>query len=164
MKTIEFMLNGESVSLTVDPTDTLLEALRDKAGIKSPKVACDRGDCGACTVLLHGKAVRSCLMLAVEADKQQIVTVEGLATDGPTRLQREFVKNNAFQCGFCAPGIVLAAHELLSHNPHPTREEAQEAISGNLCRCTGYEKILKSIVEVNGQVGKESKKGKEAVK
>jgi aerobic-type carbon monoxide dehydrogenase small subunit (CoxS/CutS family) len=153
---IEFTLNGESIALAVDPTDTLLEALRDKAGIKSPKVACDRGDCGACTILLNGKAVRSCLMLAVEADKQTIVTIEGIATDGPTKLQREFVKNNAFQCGFCAPGIVLAAHELLAHTPHPTREEAQEAISGNLCRCTGYEKILKSIVEVNG---KETKGG-----
>ncbi|HNV71774.1 MAG TPA: (2Fe-2S)-binding protein [Candidatus Ozemobacteraceae bacterium] len=149
MKThaISFTLNGEPWTLEVEPSDTLLEAIRDKMGIKSPKVACDRGDCGACTVLLDGKAVRSCLILAVEIDGHEVVTVEGLSKQSPTPLQQSFAHNNAFQCGFCAPGMVLAAHELLQRNPHPTREEAQEAISGNLCRCTGYEKILECITD-----------------
>ena len=145
--TIHVTINGEKRQFVVAPNDTLLEAIRETVGIKSPKVACDRGDCGACTILLDGKAVRSCLMLAAEADGHEIVTVEGLSAKEPTPMQKSFVRNNAFQCGFCAPGMVLAVHELLQNNPHPTREEAQEAISGNLCRCTGYERILNCIVD-----------------
>ena len=143
--TINFILNGEKWNLDVEPSDTLLEAIREKMGVKSPKVACDRGDCGACTILLDGKAVRSCLILAAEADGHEIVTVEGLSQIEPTPMQKSFVRNNAFQCGFCAPGMILATHELLKTNPHPTRKEAQEAISGNLCRCTGYIKIIDAV-------------------
>ena len=144
-KTITLKLNGESRSLEVEPSDILLEVLRDKLGIKSPKIGCERGDCGVCTVLLDGKSVRSCLILAIEADGHEITTVEGLGKNGPTPVQKSFLKHNSFQCGFCAPGMVLAATELLGKNPNPDEEEIKEAIAGNLCRCTGYEPIVKAI-------------------
>lgn len=147
-KIITLRLNGESRSLEVEPSDILLEVLRDKLGIKSPKIGCERGDCGVCTVLLDGKSVRSCLILAIEADGHEITTVEGLGKNGPTPLQKSFLKHNSFQCGFCAPGMVLAATELLEKNPHPEEEEIKEAIAGNLCRCTGYEPIVKAITAV----------------
>ena len=147
-KTITLKLNGESRSLEVEPSDILLEVLRDKLGIKSPKIGCERGDCGVCTVLLDGKSVRSCLILAIEVDGHEITTVEGLGKNGPTPVQKSFLKHNSFQCGFCAPGMVLAATELLEKNPHPEEEEIKEAIAGNLCRCTGYEPIVKAIKAV----------------
>ena len=147
-KTITLKLNGESRSLEVEPSDILLEVLRDKLGIKSPKLGCERGDCGVCTVLLDGKSVRSCLILAIEADGHEITTVEGLGKNGPTPVQKSFLKHNSFQCGFCAPGMVLAATELLGKNPNPDEEEIKEAIAGNLCRCTGYEPIVKAIKAV----------------
>jgi carbon-monoxide dehydrogenase small subunit len=115
--------------------------------VKSPKIGCERGDCGACTVLLDGKTVRSCLILAVEADGREVVTVEGLGKDGPTALQKSFVKHNSFQCGYCAPGIVLASHELLGKNAAPSEEEVKEALAGNLCRCTGYEPIVRAVLD-----------------
>ena len=141
---IEFRLNGVLCSAEVAANDTLLEMLRDGLGVKSPKIGCDYGDCGTCTVLMDGRSVRSCLVLAAEADGCDIVTLEGISGK-PGWLQHEFAKHNAFQCGFCAPGIVLAATELLSRNSHPTREEIQEAIGGNLCRCTGYLPIVEAI-------------------
>ena len=141
---IRFALNGVERSLDVEPNDTLLEALRDRLGVKSPKTGCDRGDCGTCTVLLNGRTVRSCLVLAAEADGCEIVTLEGISMD-PSPLQHEFARHNSFQCGFCAPGVVLSATELLARNSHPTREEIQEAIGGNLCRCTGYTPIIEAI-------------------
>ncbi len=147
-KIITLRLNGESRSLEVEPSDILLEVLRDKLGIKSPKIGCERGDCGVCTVLLDGKSVRSCLILAIEADGHEITTVEGLGKNGPTPLQKSFLKHNSFQCGFCAPGMVLAATELLEKNPTPDEDEIKEAIAGNLCRCTGYEPIVKAITAV----------------
>ena len=142
---ITLTLNGEVRTLNVEPSDILLEVLRDKLGIKSPKIGCERGDCGVCTILLDGKSVRSCLILAIEADGHEITTVEGLGKNGPTPLQKSFLKHNSFQCGFCAPGMVLAATELLENNPHPDDGEIKEAIAGNLCRCTGYEPIIKAI-------------------
>lgn len=144
--TITLTVNQEVRSVDVDSTETLLEALREKLGVKSPKCGCDRGDCGTCTVLLNGKSVRSCLIFAVEVDGQEITTLEGLSKDGPTPLQQAFIDRSAFQCGFCAPGIILTTTELLMQNPHPTREEIQEAIAGNLCRCTGYEPIIEAIL------------------
>ena len=141
---IEFKLNGVSRGLDVAPNDTLLEMLRDKLGVKSPKTGCDRGDCGSCTVFMDGKTVRSCLVLAAEADGCELVTLEGVS-ENPTRLQREFSKRNSFQCGFCAPGVVLSATELLQKNKKPSRAEIQEAIAGNLCRCTGYTPIIEAI-------------------
>ncbi len=149
-RTITMSVNGESRSVDVEPNDTLLEVLREKLGIKSPKIGCERGDCGSCTVLLDGRTVRSCLILAVEAEGHEVVTVEGLSTDGPTELQQSFIDHNSFQCGFCAPGIVLSATELLERNPSPTEGEVREAIAGNLCRCTGYEPIVRAVLDVAG--------------
>ena len=147
-RTITLSVNGERWGVGVEPNETLLEVLREKIGIKSPKIGCERGDCGSCTVLLDGRTVRSCLVLAVEADGREIVTVEGLSADGPNALQRAFIEKNAFQCGFCAPGIVLVATELLGRNPHPTEDDVREALAGNLCRCTGYEPIIEAVMEV----------------
>jgi carbon-monoxide dehydrogenase small subunit len=147
-KRITLKLNWETRSVDVEPNDILLDVLREKLGVKSPKIGCERGECGACTVLLDGKTVRSCLILAVEVDGQEIMTVEGLSKDGLTPLEQSLLEHNSFQCGFCAPGIVLAATELLEKHPHPTEEEVREAISGNLCRCTGYEPIIEAILDV----------------
>jgi carbon-monoxide dehydrogenase small subunit len=147
-KTISFKLNCEARTIDVEPSDILLDVLREKLGIKSPKIGCERGDCGACTILLDGKAVRSCLILAIEADGHEIRTVESFSRNGLTALQKSFLKHNAFQCGFCAPGISMSATELLEKNPHPTRHQIKEAIAGNLCRCTGYKPIVDAIAEV----------------
>ena len=145
--TIELKLNGETRRVDVEPNDVLLDVLREKLGVKSPKVGCDRGDCGTCTVFFNGVTVRSCLVLAMEADGAEVVTLEGISKDGPTKLQQAFVKHNSFQCGFCAPGMVLSATELLQKNPHPAKEDIQEAIAGNLCRCTGYSPIIEAIAD-----------------
>ena len=145
---ISFKLNGEKVSIDVEPNDVLLDLLRYKLGIKSPKVGCDRGDCGTCTVIMDGRTVRSCLVLAVEAHGAEIVTLEGANTRKWTqKLQKKFHAKNSFQCGFCAPGVILSATELLEKNPKPTTHEIKEAIAGNLCRCTGYEPIIAAIEE-----------------
>ena len=145
---IQFTLNGEKVALQVEPSDVLLEVLRGRLGIKSPKVGCDRGDCGTCTILMNGKTVRSCLALAVEANGADIVTLEGANNRKWTqKLQKKFHEKNAFQCGFCAPGVILSATELLEKNSKPTNHDIKEAIAGNLCRCTGYEPIVQAIEE-----------------
>jgi len=154
MKEIAIQLNGEIRRMSVAPNQTLLDALRGQFGIKTPKEGCGRGDCGACTVLLDGKAVRSCLILAIEIDGQSVTTLEGVGKDGPTALQKAFVKGNVFQCGFCAPGVILAASALLVENPQPSEHEVREALAGNLCRCTGYEPIVETILSV----AKKSKK------
>ena len=143
---IRLNVNGEEWDIEVEPNETLLEVLRDRIGIKSPKVGCERGDCGACTVILAGRTVRSCLVLAVEADGRGVLTVEGLSKDGPTELQQAFIEKNSFQCGFCAPGVVLAVSELLAVNTNPTEDEVKEAIAGNLCRCTGYTPIVDAVM------------------
>jgi len=148
---ITLNVNGEEWDIDVAPNDTLLEVLRDKIGIKSPKVGCERGDCGACTVILDGKTIRSCLVLAVEADGCGVFTVEALSKDGPNELQQAFIDRNSFQCGFCAPGVVLAVSELLATNPSPTEDEVKEAIAGNLCRCTGYTPIVDAVMELVGE-------------
>lgn len=148
MKEISIRLNGETRRVAVRPNETLLDMLRGRLGVKTPKEGCGRGDCGACTVLLDGKAVRSCLILAIETDGQSVTTLEGVGRDGPTELQKAFVKNNVFQCGFCAPGVVLAASALLVEKPLPTEHEVREALAGNLCRCTGYEPIVETVLAV----------------
>ena len=145
---IAIRLNGEVRRAAVAPNETLLDVLRGKFGVKTPKEGCGRGDCGACTVLLDGKAVRSCLILAIEVDGQSVVTLEGVGKDKPTALQKAFVKNNVFQCGFCAPGMILSSAALLAENPQPTEHEVREALAGNLCRCTGYEPIVQTVLEV----------------
>ncbi len=148
-KRITLILNGEKRTVEVEPNDVLLDILREKLGASSPKIGCERGDCGACTVLLDGKSVRSCLILAIEADGHEITTVEGLSRDGLTPLQESFLKHGAFQCGFCAPGFVLSATELLQKNRHPSEAEVKEAVAGNLCRCTGYKPIIDAILAVS---------------
>jgi len=145
MPEIHFILNNENRAVRVEPNETLLEVLREKLGVKSPKCGCDRGDCGACNVLLNGRSVRSCLILAIEIEGQNIITVEGISRDGLSKVQESMIDNNAFQCGFCAPGIIISTTELLDNNPHPTMNEIKEALSGNLCRCTGYLPILEAI-------------------
>lgn len=141
-------MNGHDATVAVEPYEKLLDVLRDKLGVKSPKYGCGRGECGACSVLLNGKSVRSCMIYAVEVDGQEIVTVEGLEKDGLTPVQQSFLDHNSFQCGFCAPGMTIAATELLANNSHPSEEEIREAIAGNLCRCTGYGSIVDAIVDV----------------
>ncbi len=146
-KTIMFRLNGQKRHVDVQSHEVLLDVLREKMGIKSPKIGCDKGDCGSCTVLLNGRSVRSCLILAVEVDGMDVETLEGITRDGLTPLQQSLLKHNAFQCGFCAPGIITTATELLRNNPSPSEKEIKEAISGNLCRCTGYTPIIDAIMD-----------------
>jgi carbon-monoxide dehydrogenase small subunit len=150
---ITLNVNGEEWTLEVSPNETLLEVLRERVGIKSPKIGCERGDCGSCTVILDGKTVRSCLVLAVEADGRGVLTVEGLSRNGLTDLQKAFIDMNSFQCGFCAPGVILTASELLARNPNPTELEVREALSGNLCRCTGYTPIIDAVIETGRRRG-----------
>lgn len=149
MPEILFTLNGERRTVNIEPNDILLDVLRDKLGIKSPKCGCDSGDCGACTVLLNGKSVRSCLIFAIEVNEQEITTLEGISKNELSTLQQAFINNNSFQCGYCAPGIIITATELLSKNPHPTLEEVKESLSGNLCRCTGYIPIIEAVLEAS---------------
>ena len=145
-------VNGERWDIDVAPNDVLLDVLRERVGVKSPKIGCERGDCGSCTILLDGTTVRSCLVLAIEVDGHEITTVEGIGQDGLSHLQNLLLQNNSFQCGFCAPGIVLAATELLNNNPNPTRHDVQEALAGNLCRCTGYEPIIEAVLRAGHPV------------
>jgi carbon-monoxide dehydrogenase small subunit len=150
---INFRLNGRRETLEVAPYEILLEVLRNRLGVKSPKCGCDRGDCGTCTVMIDGMTVRSFLVLAIEIDGAEIVTLEGLMSDGElTPLQKSFLEHNSFQCGFCAPGMILSSAELLAKNPRPSTQEIKEALSGNLCRCTGYSPIIEAIEDhANGE-------------
>lgn len=147
-KQIIFKLNGYDTTVDIEPYEKLLDVLRDKLGVRSPKYGCGRGECGACSVLLNGKSVRTCIMYAVEVDGQEIGSVEGLEKNGLTPLQESFLSHNSFQCGFCTPGMIISATELLTINSHPTEEEIRESIAGNLCRCTGYRSIVDAIVDV----------------
>jgi aerobic-type carbon monoxide dehydrogenase small subunit (CoxS/CutS family) len=143
---IELTINDKTYQPEVDAGETLLELLR-RLGFKSVKFACGTGNCGACTVLLDGRPVMSCLMLAAQADGRSVTTVEGLSTDGGLHpLQQAFMELGAPQCGFCTPGMLMAAVGLLSENPDPTREEVREAISGNICRCSGYVKVVDAVI------------------
>lgn len=148
MKKISFTLNGELRYIYVAPSELLLEVLRDKMGVKSPKCGCDSGDCGACTVILNGKTVRSCLIFAIEVDGQDILTLEGISKDGLTPLQTALNDRNAYQCGYCAPGMILSVTELIKKTPHPSEHEIKESIAGNLCRCTGYKPVIDAVLEV----------------
>jgi carbon-monoxide dehydrogenase small subunit len=144
--TITLTVNGSIERLDVSSNMTLLQLLREKLALTGTKNGCEAGECGACTVLVDGEPVNSCLVLAVETDGCQVITVEGLAREGVlSRLQEAFVEHNAVQCGFCTPGMLLSGQALLDRNPHPTRAEIQEAILGNLCRCTGYGRIVDAI-------------------
>ena len=143
---ITLRVNGEPWPIEVEPGELLLEVLRERLGITSPKPGCGRGDCGSCTVLLDGRSVRSCLVLAVEVDGRELLTVEGLGLEGLTTLQQRMLALSAVQCGYCTPGVVLTATELLADNPRPQRHEVAKALSGNLCRCTGYASIIDAVL------------------
>ena len=148
-KEITLIVNGESYSLAVEPNRTLLQVLREDLGLTGTKEGCGKGDCGSCTVLVDGKAVNSCLTLAVQLKGKSITTIEGLATaDGLHPLQQAFIQYGAIQCGFCTPGMILSAKALLDENPHPTEEEVKRSLAGNLCRCTGYTKIVEAVMVV----------------
>jgi len=146
---ITLRVNRESYEVAVDPQTLLLDVLREKLGLNGTKKACDFGNCGSCTVLMDGKPVLSCLILAIDAQGKDILTVEGMAKDGQLHpLQQAFIGHGAIQCGFCTPGMLLSAKALLDENPQPTAEEVRQAISGNLCRCTGYHKVVEAILDV----------------
>ncbi len=151
---IEFILNGDKREVEVRTDEILLHVLRDKMGLKSPKCGCERGDCGTCTIMIDDRTVKSCLVLAVEVDGHKVTTLEGLMKDDLTPLQKAFLDKNAFQCGFCAPGMIMAATELLQQNENPTKDEVKEALAGNLCRCTGYAPIIDTVLEVAESSGK----------
>ena len=145
---VTITVNGEEKSASVPPETTLLRMLRDDLNLTGAKLGCDVGDCGACTVLVDGIAVNSCLMLAGQVDGRKVETIEGLATlDKFHALQQNFENLGALQCGFCGPGMILSAKQLLDDNPDPSKEEIQDAISGNLCRCTGYTKIVEAVAD-----------------
>jgi len=148
---INTTINGEPHELAVDPFRSLLDVLRNEAGLTGTKKGCDMGDCGACTVIIDGELVNSCLVLGVEADGTELLTIEGLARSTEDGLelhpvQENFLRYGAAQCGFCTPGIIMAAKSLLDENPNPTEDEVRFAIAGNICRCTGYVKIVDAIL------------------
>ena len=154
MRKITVSVNGLWQAASVPPNLTLLDFLRDTLGLTGTKKSCDTGNCGACTVILNGQAVNSCLVLAVEADRKKVETIEGLTKDGENHpLQRAFVESGAIQCGFCTPGMIMSAKALLDQNPDPTEDEIKEALAGNLCRCTGYAKILEAVKSVSRKRG-----------
>ena len=145
-KKIAVTVNGEKYQLDIEPHRLLLEFLRDDLGLTGTKEACGLGDCGACTVLLDGKAVNSCLILAVDVHQKTVITIEGLSNNqGLDSLQESLINMGAIQCGFCTPGMIMSAKALLNQNPTPTLQEIKEGISGNLCRCTGYVKPLQAL-------------------
>ena len=145
-KAIQLSVNGQQVQVFVGGSETLLDCLRNQLGLTGTKKGCDQGDCGACTVLVDGIPVNSCLMLALEAHGKDITTIEGLAQEGGLHpLQEAFISHNAVQCGFCTPGMILTAAALLKENPHPSEREIRHYLQGNLCRCTGYGKIVQAV-------------------
>ncbi len=144
---LRMTVNGETVEVTVEPSAMLLDVLRGQLGLTGAKEACGQGDCGACTVLLDGKAVNSCITPAMKAMDSQVLTIEGLASPGKLHpIQEAFVKLGAIQCGYCTPGMVLSAKALLDENPDPIEKEVRVGLSGNLCRCTGYVKIVEAVL------------------
>ncbi|MFW9992589.1 MAG: (2Fe-2S)-binding protein [Candidatus Odinarchaeota archaeon] len=152
METLIITVNEQVKKIEVNPNETLLDVLRNRLHLKSVKAACWRGDCGLCTVLVNGIPMKSCLILALEMEGQEITTVEGLNKEGMlTAVQRAFIDCGAVQCGFCTPAFVLTAESLLNRNPEPTREEIQEEITGILCRCTGYEQLIQAILKASGK-------------
>jgi len=146
-KLINLKVNGETYEVAVEPRKTLLNVIRDDLGLTGTKKGCDQGECGTCTVIFNGKTVNSCLVLAVEAEGKDILTIEGLAKGTKMHpIQEAFISHGAIQCGFCTPGMIMSAKVLLDKNPNPTEKEVRDAIGGNLCRCTGYVKIVDAIL------------------
>jgi carbon-monoxide dehydrogenase small subunit len=158
-RAIELNINGDTHEVLVSPNHTLLEVLRDKLGLMGTKRGCDLGACGACTVLINGEAYLSCVMLAVDASGKEILTIEGLAEGGELHpLQRAFVETGGLQCGFCTPGMILTAKAILDEEEDPSEDVIKEKMAGNLCRCTGYKKIVEAVIGVtdSGTNGKEA--------
>lgn len=157
--TVSVNVNGLPRELLVEPSDTLFDVLRGELDLTGAKEGCDRiGECGTCTIIMDGRAVLSCLILAVDADGSDILTIEGLSTgDTLHPIQEAFVEHGAFQCGFCTPGLVMTVKDFLDKTPHPSAEEIRDAIKGNLCRCTGYAKIIEAVEELaDGDQGDDS--------
>ena len=151
-KIINFILNGEQIEHNVELNKTLLKMLREDFDLTGTKEGGGAGECGACTIIMDGRAVNACLVLAVEAEGKDILTIEGLTVDGELDpLQVSFIENAALQCGYCTPGMIMTAKAMLNENPNPTVDEIKEGISGNLCRCTGYKKIIEAIQSVANQ-------------
>ena len=145
---VHTVINGEEVEFLCEPRQSLLEVLRDTLGLTGSKEGCNNGNCGACNVILDGKLVNSCLVLAIEVDGCTLTTIEGIAgPQGLHPLQVKFLEHAALQCGFCTPGFIVAAKALLDHNPNPSEEEVRYWLSGNLCRCTGYDKIVRAVLD-----------------
>ena len=151
---ITLHINGDKYSIAVEPWRTLSEVLREDLNMIGTKIGCETGDCGACTVLINGQSVTSCLSLAVESDGKEITTIEGLSTQGDTLhpIQEAFVEQGAIQCGYCTPGMILSAKYLLDRNPEPTESQIRQALSGNLCRCTGYNLIVKAVMAASKKI------------
>ncbi len=153
-KGIELKINGDNYEVLVSPNNTLLEVLRDKLGLMGTKQGCDLGACGACTVLINGEAYLSCIMLAMDAVGKEIMTIEGIEEDGLLHpLQTAFVEKGGLQCGFCTPGMILTAKTILDEEKHPTEDTIKKKMAGNLCRCTGYKKIIEAVMSVTEQTG-----------
>ncbi len=149
-------INGDAVEFLAEPGATLLDALRDEVGLTGSKEGCGSGDCGACSVILDGRLVCSCLVLAPEVEGRRVETIEGLAKDGHLHaVQQKFLEHAALQCGFCTPGLLMASKALLDANPDPTETEARYWLAGNLCRCTGYDKIIKAVLDAAAELRQE---------
>jgi carbon-monoxide dehydrogenase small subunit len=155
---IDCKVNGDQYSVVVDTREILLDMLRYRLGFTGPKEGCGNGNCGSCTVVLNGVTVNSCLAFAVEVDGGEVTTVEGVAVGGQLHpVQQAFIDNAALQCGFCTPGFIISAKALLERNPNPTEEEIRLALSGNLCRCTGYDKIVRAVQSAARMLSKEAR-------
>jgi carbon-monoxide dehydrogenase small subunit len=153
---IELNVNGTNYRVKIEPWRTLVEVLRETLGLMGTKKACNEGECGACTVIMDGRAVTSCLVLAIDAAGKDVVTIEGVSTGGKLHpIQESFLKHGGLQCGFCTPGMIMSAKALLDENPQPTLEEIRQALSGNLCRCTGYQHIIDAVQAASQSVSTE---------
>ena len=154
MMNVHLNINGSTSSISVEPRKTLADAIREDVGLTGTHLGCEHGVCGACTVLLDGEMVRSCLMFAVQAEGSEITTIEGLGQNGELHpMQAAFSEYHGLQCGFCTPGMILAGVDFVSRNPNPTAEEVREGMSGNICRCTGYQKIVESVQAAAAEMG-----------
>jgi carbon-monoxide dehydrogenase small subunit len=152
-------VNGDPAEFLTDPGTTLLDALRDELGLTGSKEGCGSGDCGACSVIVDGRLVCSCLMLAAEAEGSRVETIEGLANGGRLHpIQQKFLEHAALQCGFCTPGLIVASKALLDANPDPTEEEARYWLAGNLCRCTGYDKVIRAVLDAAAELRQEPRR------
>ncbi len=149
---VKITVNGTLYAKEVEPRMTLVDFIRDEVHLTGTHVGCEHGVCGACSILLNNEPIRSCCMFAVQADGMEVVTVEGLAPERGelSKIQDAFCECHAMQCGYCTPGMLIACHDLVKHNPHPSEEEIREAISGNLCRCTGYQQIVDAVLHATG--------------